>query len=247
MKNQSPIYAHFGESVNGATTIRAYGHKQRFVEENLRLIDVNSQANYYGSVVAYRWLAVRLECLSHVLVFIAATIFVLRKDDKMVTAGIVGFALSTAIRMSQTLNWFVRQTSDLETHIVSVERLTEYSDNREDFPFEAQSSIEVADNWLQKGKIELKNFSLHYKQGNPPALDKLDLTIEAGQRIGVCGRTGSGKSSLLVSLFRLFEPDGDSVYEIDGIDCTELPLDALRKKLTIIPQVFPLWLTENIP
>ena len=119
----------------------------------------------------------------------------------------VGFALSTVIRMSQTLNWFVRQTSELETHIVSVERLTEYSDNRDDFPFEAQSDTKVADNWLQKGKIELKNFSLHYKKDNPAALDKLNLTIEAGERIGVCGRTGSGKSSLLVSLFRLFEPD----------------------------------------
>ncbi|CBY39902.1 unnamed protein product, partial [Oikopleura dioica] len=129
--SKSPIYNHFGESIHGASTIRAYRYKGRFQSRNFELIDQNNQANYYGSIIAYRWLAVRLEILSHLLVLTAALIFVWAKEHT--TAGKVGFALSTALGMSQTLNWAVRQTSDLENHAVAVERLLEYTD-KEEFP-----------------------------------------------------------------------------------------------------------------
>ena len=137
--SKSPIYNHFGESIHGASTIRAYRYQTRFQSRNFDLIDQNNQgrffsveflsvfeANYYGSIIAYRWLAVRLEILSHLLVLTAALIFVWAKEHT--TAGKVGFALSTALGMSQTLNWAVRQTSDLENHAVAVERLLEYTD-----------------------------------------------------------------------------------------------------------------------
>jgi ABC-type multidrug transport system fused ATPase/permease subunit len=237
--SKSPIYAHFGESINGASTIRAYDHKGRFIDRNAELIDANSQANYYGSVIAYRWLAVRLEFLSHTLVLIASIIFCLVRESESTTAAKVGFALSNAVMMSQTLNWFVRQTSDVETHIVSVERLSEYSNDRETFPYEKRTDDDdqvLADSWPQKGKLELKNFSLVYKKDNPPALDNLELHIENGQKVGICGRTGSGKSSLALSLFRLFEPEEKSQYILDGVDCMRIDLERLRKTLTIIPQ-----------
>jgi ATP-binding cassette subfamily C (CFTR/MRP) protein 1 len=95
----------------------------------------------------------------------------------------------------------------------------------------------LADSWPQKGKLELKNFSLIYKKDNPPALDNLELKIENGQKVGICGRTGSGKSSLALSLFRLFEPEEKSQYILDGVDCMRIDLERLRKTLTIIPQV----------
>ena len=95
----------------------------------------------------------------------------------------------------------------------------------------------MADSWPQKGKLELKNFSLIYKKDNPPALDNLELKIENGQKVGICGRTGSGKSSLALSLFRLFEPEEKSQYILDGVDCMRIDLERLRKTLTIIPQV----------
>ena len=95
----------------------------------------------------------------------------------------------------------------------------------------------MADSWPQKGTLELKNFSLIYKKDNPPALDNLALKIENGQKVGICGRTGSGKSSLALSLFRLFEPEEKSQYILDGVDCMRIDLERLRKTLTIIPQV----------
>merc|ERR1719197_1145664 len=144
--------------------------------------------------------------------------------------------------MSQILNWFVRQTSDVENHIVSVERIIEYANDRSNFPFEKGLENENEDDageggeWLDNGKLDLDNFSLYYKPDNPPALDKIKLSIESGEKIGICGRTGSGKSSLALSLFRLFEPEEKSMYKIDGQNCMDMGLKKLRRGLTIIPQ-----------
>ena len=138
--------------------------------------------------------------------------------------------------MSQTLNWFVRQTSDVETHIVSVERLAEYSDDRENFPFEKEwnSGIKLDTSWPQSGQVKLSNFTLRYKSDLPPAVDRVALDIKGGEKIGICGRTGSGKSTLGLSLFRLVEADEGSNFELDGIDCMELGLHQLRIGLKIL-------------
>ncbi len=140
--------------------------------------------------------------------------------------------------MSQTLNWFVRQTSDVETHIVAVERLTEYSDARDDFPYESEweSDIKLEPSWPSSGRLTMSKFTLRYRPELPPAVDGITLDIAGGQKIGICGRTGSGKSTLVLSLFRLVESDDDSKFEIDGVDCKSLGLHQLRKQLTIIPQ-----------
>ena len=149
-------------------------------------------------------------------------IFVFTKDNT--TAGKVGFAVSTALLMSQTLNWFVRQTSDVETHIVAVERLTEYGDAREQFPYEKpwNSDIKIDPKWPQKGHVTFDNFTLRYRAELPPAIDKITVDISGGEKVGICGRTGSGKSTLVLSLFRLVEADEDSKFLIDDIDCREI-------------------------
>ena len=140
--------------------------------------------------------------------------------------------------MSQTLNWFVRQTSDVETHIVAVERLTEYSDSRADFPFEKpwDSDVKVTEEWPQSGKLTMDKFTLRYRPELPPAVDAISIEIKGGEKIGICGRTGSGKSTLVLSLFRLVESDETSSFMIDGVDCRAIGLHQLRKQLTIIPQ-----------
>ncbi|CAG5076674.1 Oidioi.mRNA.OKI2018_I69.PAR.g8517.t2.cds [Oikopleura dioica] len=246
--SKSPIYNHFGESIHGASTIRAYRYKSRFQSHNFKLIDQNNQANYYGSIIAYRWLAVRLEILSHLLVLTAALIFVWAKEHT--TAGKVGFALSTALGMSQTLNWAVRQTSDLENHAVAVERLLEYTD-KDEFPHEAEweGKDKLLESWPDKGELKMENFSLRYRKNLPPALDDLSITIKGGEKIGICGRTGSGKSTFVLSLFRLVEAEEKSSFIIDGVDCREIGLHDLRKKLTIIPQeatLFSATLRKNL-
>ena len=124
-----------------------------------------------------------------------------RLDSPNITPGKVGFALSTAIVMSQILKCFVRQATDVENHIVSVERLVEYSKDRSNFPFEKGLDKENDDysgessEWPEKGKLELDNFSLYYRPDNPPALDKIKLSIEKGEKVGIVGETGCGKST----------------------------------------------------
>ena len=126
--------------------------------------------------------------------------------------------------MSQTLNWFVRQTSDVETHIVAVERLTEYGDARDQFPYEKPwvSDVKLDPKWPQKGHVTFDNFTLRYRPELPPAIDKISVDISGGEKIGICGRTGSGKSTLVLSLFRLVEADEDSKFLIDGVDCRKI-------------------------
>ena len=153
--------------------------------------------------------------------------------------------------MSQTLNWFVRQTSDVETHIVAVERLTEYSDSRTDFPFEKSwdSDIKLDKTWPASGQLNMENFTLRYRPELPPAVNSISLQINGGEKIGICGRTGSGKSTLVLSLFRLVESDEKSKFLIDNVDCRELGLHQLRKQLTIIPQeatLFSATLRKNL-
>jgi len=182
------------------------------------------------------------------LVLTAALIFVWAKEHT--TAGKVGFALSTAFGMSQTLNWAVRQTSDLENHAVAVERLLEYTD-KEEFPHEAecQGKDKILESWPDKGELKMENFSLRYRKNLPPALDDLSITIKGGEKIGICGRTGSGKSTFVLSLFRLVEAEEKSSFIIDGVDCRKIGLHDLRKKLTIIPQeatLFSATLRKNL-
>jgi ABC-type multidrug transport system fused ATPase/permease subunit len=210
------------------------------------------------------------------LVLTAALIFVWAKEHT--TAGKVGFALSTALGMSQTLNWAVRQTSDLENHAVAVERLLEYTD-KEEFPHEAewQGKDKIMESWPDKGELKMEKFSLRYRKNLPPALNDLSITIkvwnlvdlnvrnafQGGEKIGICGRTGSGKSTFVLSLFRLVEAEENSSFIIDGVDCREIGLHdlrflvhfvfiwqiLLRKKLTIIPQeatLFSATLRKNL-
>ncbi|CAG5076678.1 Oidioi.mRNA.OKI2018_I69.PAR.g8518.t1.cds [Oikopleura dioica] len=203
--SKSPIYNHFGESIHGASTIRAYRYKSRFQSHNFKLIDQNNQANYYGSIIAYRWLAVRLEILSHLLVLTAALIFVWAKEHT---------------------------TAD-------------------EFPHEAEweGKDKLLESWPDKGELKMENFSLRYRKNLPPALDDLSITIKGGEKIGICGRTGSGKSTFVLSLFRLVEAEEKSSFIIDGVDCREIGLHDLRKKLTIIPQeatLFSATLRKNL-
>nr|QCO93576.1 ATP-binding cassette subfamily C member 5 [Chilo suppressalis] len=126
--SRSPIYSHFGESITGASTIRAYGVTQRFVEESERGVDHN-QTCYYPSCIANRWLAVRLEMMGNLIIFFSALFAVLNRDT--VNPGLVGLSVSYALQITQTLNWLVRMTSEVETNIVAVERIKEYAETQQ--------------------------------------------------------------------------------------------------------------------
>ncbi|PIO52341.1 ABC transporter, ATP-binding protein, partial [Teladorsagia circumcincta] len=229
--SRSPIYSHFQESIQGAASIRAYRLVDEFVKESERRVDENL-ATYYPSIVANRWLAVRLELVGNLIVMFSALFAVLFRDSPGLTAGLVGLSVSYALNITQTLNWAVRMTSELETNIVAVERIKEYSDS----PVEgAHSKVKPADSWPQLGRIDIRNVCLRYRTGLEPVLKDVSVSIASKEKVGIVGRTGAGKSSLTLALFRTVEIDSGTI-EIDGEDISKFSLEELRSRLTIVPQ-----------
>jgi ATP-binding cassette subfamily C (CFTR/MRP) protein 1 len=147
----------------------------------------------------------------------------------------VGLSVSYALQVTQTLNWLVRMTSEVETNIVTVERLEEYSVVDTEAAWD-RGEEEVEAEWPREGRIQLEGYSTRYREGLDLVLRGVSADIRGGERVGIVGRTGAGKSSLTLALFRLIEPAAGRII-IDGVDIARLGLHALRSRLTIIPQV----------
>lgn len=228
--SRSPIYAHFSETLHGVTTIRAYGEQERFTVANAAKVDYNMEA-YYPSICANRWLALRLEFLGNCVVFFAALLAVI--DRESISAGIAGLSISYAMNITQTLNWMVRMSSQLETDIVAVERVVEYSRVAEEAPAIVHGN-RPALGWPTHGEIQLSNYSVRYREGLDLVLRGITVHIHPREKIGIVGRTGAGKSSLTLALFRIIEPALGSIV-IDGIDIATLGLEDLRSRITVMP------------
>ncbi|KAL7626400.1 ATP-binding cassette glutathione S-conjugate transporter ycf1 [Parahypoxylon ruwenzoriense] len=232
--SRSPIYAHFQESLGGISTIRAYRQQERFELENEWRVDSNLRA-YFPSISANRWLAIRLEFLGAVIILAAAGFAIISVTNHSgLSAGMVGLFMSYALQITTSLNWIVRQTVEVETNIVSVERVLEYAR----LPSEAPEIIPghrppVA--WPANGAVRFHNFSTRYRPGLDLVLKNINVDIKSHEKIGVVGRTGAGKSSLTLSLFRLIEPATGSI-SIDDLDTSTIGLLDLRRRLAIIPQ-----------
>ncbi|KAI9207232.1 P-loop containing nucleoside triphosphate hydrolase protein [Polychytrium aggregatum] len=232
--SRSPIYTHFQETLGGVTSIRAYSQETRFIHTNEDRLDFNQRA-YYPSVSSNRWLAVRLECIGSLVVFSSALFSVLSVlVFGTVSASLVGLTLTYAMTVTQTLNWMVRQSCEIESNIVSVERIKEYIDVAREAPYEIPEHQPPA-SWPRHGAIEFKNYSTRYRPGLDLVLKNLSFNVRPKEKIGIVGRTGAGKSSLTLSLFRIIEASSGTIA-IDGIDISAIGLFDLRSKITVIPQ-----------
>lgn len=230
---RSPIYANFQESLNGVSIIRAYGQEGRFKHLNRSRIDKNMRA-YHPSINANRWLAVRLELLGSIIILAASGLAILSLKSGTISAGLIGLSVSYSLQITQSLNWIVRMTVEVETNIVSVERILEYSR----LPSEAPEVIEdhrPHESWPEKGEVVFKNYSTRYRPELDLVLKGISMSIKPHEKIGIVGRTGAGKSSLTLALFRIIEA-ADGHIEIDNMNTSELGLADLRHKLSIIPQ-----------
>uniref|UniRef100_A0A803TXB3 ABC-type glutathione-S-conjugate transporter n=1 Tax=Anolis carolinensis TaxID=28377 RepID=A0A803TXB3_ANOCA len=227
---RSPIYSHFSETVSGLSVIRAYGHQERFLQHNEKIVDIN-QKSVYSWIVSNRWLAVRLEFVGNLVVFFAALLAVFARDP--LNSGIVGLSISSALSVTQTLNWLVRMTSELETNIVAVERVHEYTEVPNEAPWVTLQRPQSS--WPNNGEIRFVNYQVRYRPELQLVLDGINCYIKSSEKIGVVGRTGAGKSSLTNCLFRILEAAGGKIL-IDGLDIATIGLHDLRQKLTIIPQ-----------
>uniref|UniRef100_A0A2M4AR42 Putative abc transporter c family member n=2 Tax=Anopheles triannulatus TaxID=58253 RepID=A0A2M4AR42_9DIPT len=229
--SRSPIYSHFGETIQGVQTIRAYSVQDRFISESDERVDAN-QLCYCPSIIANRWLAVRLEMVGNLIILFAALFAVLGRES--MNAGLVGLSVSYALQITQTLNWLVRMTSDVETNIVAVERIKEYGETKQEAAWELPNST-LPREWPEHGRVEFKDFQVRYREGLELVLRGISFVVEGGEKVGIVGRTGAGKSSLTLALFRIIESAGGSII-IDGQEISKLGLHALRSRLTIIPQ-----------
>ncbi|XP_044154090.1 ATP-binding cassette sub-family C member 2-like [Bufo gargarizans] len=227
---RSPIYSHFGETVSGLSVIRAYGHQQRFIQHNEDNLDIN-QKSVYSWIVSNRWLAIRLESVGNLTVFFAALFAVLGRGT--VDSGTVGLSISAALNITQTLNWLVRMTSELETNIVAVERVDEYVKVENEAEWTIQKR--PPQNWPDRGVVQFVDYKARYRTELDLVLHGVSCNVDSMEKVGIVGRTGAGKSSLTNCLFRIIEAAGGKII-IDGLDISTIGLHDLRNKLTIIPQ-----------
>lgn len=232
--SRSPIYAHFQESLGGVQTVRAYRQQSRFELENEWRMDANLRA-FYPSISSNRWLAVRLEFIGAVVILSAAGFSVISvANHSGLEEGMVGLAMSYALQITTSLNWIVRQSVEVETNIVSVERVLEYAA----LPSEAPEIIHrnrPPVSWPAHGEVEFRNYSARYREGLDLVLKNISLDIKPHEKIGVVGRTGAGKSSLTLALFRIIEPDTGHI-RLDDLNTSTIGLLDLRRRLAIIPQ-----------
>jgi ABC-type multidrug transport system fused ATPase/permease subunit len=231
--SRSPVYSHFQETVSGASSIRAYASSVRFERECCARLDKNHQA-YFPSFAALRWLTVRLELLGYTIVCLAALLAVFQRHE--LTAGLAGVSISSALTITATLNMLVRSCSDLETNIVAIERCLEYTRLESESPTRAQSPPTTPPpDWPSQGNIRFETYSTKYRTDLPDVLHDLTFEVRAGEKIGIVGRTGAGKSSLTLALFRVLEASSGRIC-IDDLPINRLALVDLRSRLSIIPQ-----------
>jgi ABC-type multidrug transport system fused ATPase/permease subunit len=230
--SRSPLYALLGETLNGLPTIRAYGAQDRFIQNNYGLIDTSISPAYLLFSAA-RWLGIRFEGLGAVLLFFAALLGIIAKD--YLPAAVLGLSLSYALQVTSSINWCIRQFTEIEIAMNAVERVAYYSNELEqEAPAVIESTRPDAE-WPSQGAISFHGIDMKYAPDLPLVLKGVSFEIHNGEKIGVVGRTGSGKSSLMQTLFRMVEPAAGSIV-IDGIDIRTLGLDDLRSRLGIIPQ-----------
>ncbi|KPM08018.1 ABC transporter sub-family C-like protein 7 [Sarcoptes scabiei] len=230
--SRSPIFSHFSETIQGSTTIKAYNASERFISESEHRIDENQKC-FYPSQVANCWLQVRLEFLANCLIFFTSLMMTLNKDN--LTSSSIGLSLSYALNITLSLNWCVRIFAEIENNVVSVERISEYTDVVPEAPWEMEKDTHLEKSWPSKGRIEFSNYATRYRPGLDLVLKGIDFSIRSGEKIGIVGRTGAGKSSLTLALFRLIESCQGSIL-IDKVKTSDLGLHKLRTCLTIIPQ-----------
>nr|XP_019958522.1 PREDICTED: multidrug resistance-associated protein 1-like isoform X1 [Paralichthys olivaceus] len=229
--SRSPIYTHFNETLLGISVIRAFGEQERFIFGSDQRVDRNQKA-YYPSIVANRWLAVRLEFVGNCIVSSAALFAVIARES--LSPGIMGLSISYALQLTASLTWLVRMSSDVETNIVAVEKVKEYSDTEKEAEWNHEPSS-LSPGWPTNGCIDIRGFSLRYRHDLDLAIRNITICINGGEKVGIVGRTGAGKSSLTLGIFRIIEGAEGQIF-IDGVDIAKLGLYELRSRITIIPQ-----------
>ncbi|KAF2823699.1 hypothetical protein CC86DRAFT_327552 [Ophiobolus disseminans] len=229
--HRSPLYQQFGETLSGMTTIRAYGDERRFIRENLAKINTQHRPFIYVWA-ANRWLAFRVDVVGALVAFFSGAFVILSVGR--IDAGAAGLALTYAVTFTENVLWFVRLYSANEQNMNSVERVKEYLDVEQ----EASSSIpetKPPSNWPSRGSVEFIGYSTRYRPDFDTVLKDVTFKILPGEKVGVVGRTGAGKSSMALALFRALEAEKGKIL-VDDVDVGLIGLQDLRENIVMVPQ-----------
>ncbi|NXY25088.1 MRP7 protein, partial [Atrichornis clamosus] len=236
----SPIYTHFSETLSGLSSIRAMRATQRFELENQLRLEQNQRC-LFASNTAMEWLDIRLQMIGVAVVTSIAGIAIIQHQKQLGNPGLVGLSLSYALSVTHLLSDLISSFTQTEIMMVSVERTEEYTT---DIPMEPQDKLvqvkaqmcsQVAADWPSQGLVEFQKVVLAYRAGLPNALDGVSFTVYPGEKLGIVGRTGSGKSTLFLALFRMVELKSGRIL-LDGVDSQLVGLEELRSGLAVIPQ-----------
>ncbi|XP_057709527.1 ATP-binding cassette sub-family C member 4-like isoform X2 [Corythoichthys intestinalis] len=226
---RSPVFSHLSSSLQGLSTIRAFKVQQRFKEMFDDYQDLHSAA-WFLFLTTSRWLAVRLDGICCIFVTVTAVGCIYFSDD--MDPGAVGLALSYAVTLTGMFQWGVRQSAEIENMMTSVERVVEYAELKSEAPWETDTM--PPHDWPKRGSITFESVNFSYNTSEPLVLKNLTVVFRSREKVGIVGRTGAGKSSLISALFRLAEPEGTIM--IDGFRTSDIGLHTLRQKMSIIPQ-----------
>uniref|UniRef100_A0A3P9DI95 Multidrug resistance-associated protein 4 n=1 Tax=Maylandia zebra TaxID=106582 RepID=A0A3P9DI95_9CICH len=235
---RSPVLSHLSSSLNGLSTIRASRSEETLKKDFDAHQDLHSEA-WFLFLMTSRWFALRLDSICSIFITLTAFGLILLRDG--LVAGEVGLVLTYAVTLMGNFQWTVRQSAEVENMMTSVERVVEYTELKSEAPLETQKR--PPPDWPSQGMITFDRVNFFYSKDGPPVLKDINATFQPKEKVGIVGRTGAGKSSLVSALFRLAEPQG-KIY-IDGIVTSEIGLHDLRQKMSIIPQD-PVLFTDSV-
>ncbi|CAL8127080.1 unnamed protein product [Orchesella dallaii] len=225
---RSPVFSHLTTSLYGLTTIRAFRAEDEFCKQFDDHQDMHT-SSWFLFIATTRWFGIWLDWLSVVFIAFVSFSFMLSAQD----GAQVGLAVSSAMMLTGMLQWGVRQSAEVENQMVSVERVLEYTKIPPELPLESTPDKTPPKEWPENGEIVMRDVQLGYGD-DAPVLKNITCTFKSKEKVGIVGRTGAGKSSLITAIFRIAEPTG--VIEIDGINVLQIGLHDLRSKISIIPQ-----------
>ncbi|KAJ5366510.1 hypothetical protein N7541_000451 [Penicillium brevicompactum] len=231
LEAKAPLYSHFTDCLQGLVTLRAFGWQHAMEQKNIELLDL-SQRPFYFMFAIQRWLTLSLDMVvAGIAVLLIILVVALR--GSALSAGSVGVALLNVIQFSQSIKLVVTFWTNLETHIGSIQRVKDFTTTVESED-KAGEDKDVPPNWPSNGAIKFDSVFAAYRP-NEPVLNNVSLNVMAGEKVGICGRTGSGKTSMIMSLFRMMELTSGTIT-VDGVDISQLPRREIRSRINGVSQ-----------
>ncbi|KAK6824612.1 ATP-dependent bile acid permease [Apiospora arundinis] len=228
---RSPLYQHIEETIAGCVSVRSYRREAVFSAQNDNLVDKLNQPFLLLSA-SKQWLTLRINFFSSAITFVTSAFIMLGSA----APGIAGLVLTHTISFTENMLWFAQIYAIIQENFTSLERILEYTKTEQEIKVSGAVGQAVPYNWPQHGELHIQDFTARYASHLPPVLKGINIRARAGERVAIVGRTGAGKSSIMLALLRALEPDSGSI-QIDGVDISDVPLDRLRgDAVTVVPQ-----------